>query len=125
MVGDELFECNLSLLSDDPVVFGNPVVLSVSNLVPLPDPEPEPSELQLSIDRGRINFQSLCTVCHGSMGLGGIGPDLTTSNFNTFTALRQKIDSTMPQLNAMACKDTGSSSFATDIANFVLNESQN
>ena len=125
VVGDELFEFNLSLLSDDPVVFGNPVVLSVSNLVPLPDPEPEPSELQLSIDRGRINFQSLCTVCHGVTGLGIIGPNLRTSNFNTFTALRQKIDSTMPQNDPGACKDTASSTCATDIANFVLNEFQN
>ena len=37
VVANELFEFNLSLLSDDPVVFGNPVVLSVSNLLPLPE----------------------------------------------------------------------------------------
>lgn len=177
VVGEELFEFNLSLLSDDPIVFGNPNVLSVSNLVPTPapeptpepepeptpepepeptpepepeptpepepeptpepepeptpepepepTPEPEPSELQLSIDRGQANFQSLCTVCHGATGRGGIGPDLTSSNFNTFTSLRQKIDLTMPRLNSGNCTDSGSSSCATDVANFVFNVFQN
>ena len=128
MVGDELFEFNLSLLSDAPVVFGNPVVLSVSDLVPQPEPEPEPSELQLSINRGQLSYQSLCAVCHGASGTGFIAfnaPDLTASNFNTVTALRQKIDLTMPQSDATACKDTGSSTCATDVANFVLNVFQN
>jgi len=141
VVANELFEFNLSLLSDDPVVFGNPVVLSVSNLLPLPeaepeptpestpeptpDPEPEPSGLQLSIDRGQLSYQSLCAVCHGVTGTGFSAPALTTSIFNTFTALRQKTDSTMPPGNATACTDTGSSTCATDVANFMLNVFQN
>jgi cytochrome c553 len=141
VVANELFEFNLSLLSDDPVVFGNPVVLSVSNLLPLPeaepeptpestpeptpDPEPEPSGLQLSIDRGQLSYQSLCAVCHGVTGTGFSAPALTTSIFNTFTALRQKTDSTMSPGNATACTDTGSSTCATDVANFMLNVFQN
>ena len=130
VVGNEIFEFNLSLLSGDPVVFGNPDVLSVSNIVPLPEPEPtpepEPSELQLSIDRGQVTYQSLCTVCHGATGGGGSsGRALTTSGFNTFTSLRQKIDLTMPQSSPSSCRDSGSLTCATDVANFVLNVFQN
>lgn len=92
---------------------------------PTPDPEPEPSGLQLSIDRGQLSYQSLCAVCHGVTGTGFSAPALTTSIFNTFTALRQKTDSTMPPGNATACTDTGSSTCATDVANFMLNVFQN
>lgn len=129
VVGDELFEFNLDLLGGDPIVFGNLVVLSTTNLVPTPEPEPEPdnsaAELQASISRGQSQFAAQCTVCHGTTGLGGIGPNLRTSSFNTFALLQSKINSTMPRNNPSACVDDVSFTCATDIANFILDEFQN
>lgn len=127
VVGEELFEFNMDLLGDDPVVFGNLVVLSTTNLAPTAEPEPDNSaaELQQSISRGQSQYSSLCTVCHGPTGLGGIGPNLRTSSFNTLASLQNKINLTMPQNNPSACVDDVSFTCATDVANFVLNEFQN
>jgi hypothetical protein len=131
VVGEDLFEFNMDLLGDDPVVFGNLVVLSTTNLAPTPEPEPEPepdnsaAELQASISRGQSQYASLCAVCHGPTGSGGSGPNLRISSFNTFALLQSKINSTMPQNNPAACVDDVSFTCATDIANFVLDEFQN
>ena len=124
-LGDELFEFNMDLLRDDPIVFGNLVVLSTTSLLPSPEPDNSAAELQASISRGQSQFGSLCTVCHGPTGLGGIGPNLRTSSFNTFATLQSKINSTMPQSNSSACVDDVSFTCATDVANFILDEFQN
>jgi len=120
---NEVYEVNLFPVNDDPIILGNPEILSVSAVQPdpEPDPEPDPDLLQESIDRGQILFNQLCTGCHGTNGTGGIGPNLRTSGFNTFDLLRNKIDSTMPRTNPAACRDTSNSSCATDVANYVLN----
>ncbi|MCH7817757.1 MAG: hypothetical protein IIC60_14435, partial [Proteobacteria bacterium] len=78
-------------------------------------------EVQQSIELGASQWQlQQCTVCHGSSGGGGIGPNLQTSNIDTVAELRSKIDLTMPQTNPSACKDNASSTCATDIANYVF-----
>ena len=121
-VGNELYEFNLSLVNDSPVTFANPAVLSVSNVVPEPEPDPGPSALQQSIDRGEIEYAARCASCHGASGGGGQGPNLRiSSSFNTFTALRSKIDLTMPQGNSSSCRDSSNSTCATDAANYILN----
>ncbi|PCJ22844.1 MAG: hypothetical protein COA96_13210 [SAR86 cluster bacterium] len=121
-IGNEIYEFNLTLVDSELVIFAEPAVLSITNIVP--EPEPEPSESQQSIERGGLQYAAQCAICHGSTGLGGIGPNLRTSGFNTFAALRSKTDLTMPNTNPSACKDTGSSTCATDTANFILNEFQ-
>jgi mono/diheme cytochrome c family protein len=98
--------------------------VSVTNVVPEPEPEPEPDPLLESIARGQTQYAQLCTVCHAGDGSGGIGPSLRTSGFNTFAALRAKIDGSMPQGNPTGCRDSGGSTCATDIANFVIDEFQ-
>ncbi len=135
VIGEDRYEFNLDLLGDSPVVFGNLAVLSVTKLLPppvpmeVPSPEPEPdnsaAELQESISRGQSQYASMCSVCHGATGLGGIGPNLRISSFNSFDLLRNKIDLTMPQTSPSACVDDVSFSCATDIANFILNVFQN
>ena len=131
-IGTDLYEFNMTLLESEPIVFGNLAVLSVTNLLPstpIEEPEPVPdngaAELQASIDRGQSEFSSQCAACHGVSGVGGIGPNLRTSSFNTFNLLRNEIELTMPQGNPAACRDSGSFTCATDIANFVLNVFQN
>lgn len=122
LLGDESYELNLALLAGDPVVFGSPSVLSVTNITPEPggEPEPEPDPLQESIDRGQTLYAQHCTSCHGSNGGGGIGPILIGTTL-TFASLRLTIDTDMPQTSPAACVDSASSTCATDVANFVLN----
>ena len=118
---NDWYELNLFPVNDDPIVLGNPEVLSVVAIQPDPDPEPQPNPLQESIDRGQAQYNQQCTSCHGPTGAGGIGPNLRISAFNTFELLRAEIDSSMPQNNPAACRDTDSASCATDVANYVLN----
>ena len=120
ILGNELFEFNLTLIGEDPIVFDNLEVLSVTD-IPV---ETEVNELQASISRGEAEYAILCVACHGATGGGGIGPNLGTSSLNTFDPLRNKIDQDMPQGNASGCRDSEASSCATDIANFVLNTFQ-
>ena len=123
-VDEVRYDLTFDLLDDDPVVFGNIQVLAVDDPnapEPEPEPEPEPDPLQLSIDAGRNQYNLRCARCHGATGGGGIGPALTTSNFNTFTFLQQKIDLTMPQDFPGNCVDGGSQTCATDVANYVFN----
>lgn len=119
--GTEIYEFNLTLVSDDPVTFANPTVLSITDIPPDPEPDPGPTELEQSISAGGIQFAAQCASCHGSSGGGGIGPNLQSSSFNTFDALRSKVDLTMPDTNPSGCRDTSSSSCATDAANYILN----
>tara|TARA_B110000444_G_scaffold255785_1_gene290833 strand:+ start:1214 stop:2260 length:1047 start_codon:yes stop_codon:yes gene_type:complete len=120
ILGNEIFEFNLTLIGDDPIVFDNLEILSVTNI----SVEPEVNELQESISRGEAEYATLCVACHGASGGGGIGPNLLTSSFNAFDPLRDKIDLDMSQGNAGGCRDSEASSCATDIANFVLNDFQ-
>ncbi|MBT8145589.1 MAG: cytochrome c [Gammaproteobacteria bacterium] len=124
LFNDEVYEVNLFPVNDDPITLGNPQVLSVvavqSDPEPEPEPEPEPDLLQESIDSGQAQYSQLCSSCHGVNGTGGTGPNLRLSAFNTFSILRQYIDSSMPRNNPVACRDTSSSSCATDVANYVL-----
>jgi len=123
-VGNDLFEFNLQLVSEDPVTFANPAILSVGNIPA--EPEPGPTALEQSISRGQVQFAGQCTDCHGNSGTGGIGPNLTISNLNTFDALRSYINSNMPQAgfgfgrSPSDCTDT-SSTCATDVANYIIN----
>jgi mono/diheme cytochrome c family protein len=88
---------------------------------PEPEPEPEPDSDQQSIMRGMNIYAAQCQQCHGSNGQGGSAPNLINSSFNTFAALRSKISNTMPRGNPGACTDSGSSTCATDAANYILN----
>jgi len=122
----DVYEANLNILGDDPIVFGEPEVLGVAPLPDDPDPEPEPDPLQESINRGQAIFATQCATCHGSSGQGGFGgPSLQTTPFNTFDLLRAEIDSSMPRGNASACIDSDTSTCATDAANYVLHVIQN
>lgn len=122
-IGNELYAFKMSLVNSNPLIFGNltDIVVSSVNSTPTPTPTPQPTALQQSIDRGRPLYSQLCAVCHGESGNGGSAPSLVSSGLSDFAALRQRIDQTMP-LNAPAsCSDSGTSSCATDVANFILN----
>jgi mono/diheme cytochrome c family protein len=88
---------------------------------PAPPAPPAQNPQAESIARGQSQFANLCVECHGSSGGGGIGPNLVFSSFNTFISLRAQIDAAMPQTNPALCRDTASSTCATDVANYVLN----
>lgn len=120
-VGNEIYEFNLTLVSDAPVTFANPAVISISNIVPEPEPDPGPSALEQSIALGEVQYSARCASCHGASGGGGIGPNLRISSFNAFAALRSKIDLTMPDGNPSSCRDGSTSTCATDAANYILN----
>lgn len=119
LFGTDVFELNLTLLSGEPIVFGNPAIISVTNLVPGPNPEPTP--LEQSITRGQSQFASLCSHCHAPDGSGGFGPNLKLSSLNTFLLLSSKINSSMPWGNAGACREDSNSTCPSDIANFIVN----
>lgn len=119
-VGSQLYELNMTLIKPDPITFGNLQVLGVTNVTP-----PAPDPLQLSITAGQSRYAQLCASCHGSNGEGALqGPSLTSSGLTSFSALRLKINTTMPLGNSSACVDSGSSTCATDTANFIINRLQ-
>jgi cytochrome c553 len=119
IVGSEYYELNMSLLSADPFVFGNLQVLSVT---PVPAPEPEPDPLEVSINNGQTLYAQQCASCHGVSGNGTIqAPSVVDSSCSTFSALRNKINTSMPQGNSSACVDSSSSTCATDISNYIIN----
>jgi hypothetical protein len=118
-VGSQLYELNMTLIKQDPITFGNLDVLRVSNVMP-----PAPDPLQLSITAGEARYAQLCASCHGSNGGGAVqGPSLI-SGLTTFSPLRVKINNTMPQGNPSACVDSGSSTCATDVTNYIINRLQ-
>ena len=124
VVGNEIYDFNLALLPGDPVSFGNLAVRSVTNTVP--PPAPLPTALQQSIARGKIEYDLQCSSCHGGTGGGGgsgfaFAPNLRISGVNTFASLRALIDATMPPGNPNSCRDSGTSTCATDTANYILN----
>ena len=119
-VGSQLYELNMTLIKPDPITFGNLQVLGVTNVTP-----PAPDPLQLSITAGQNRYAQLCASCHGNNGEGAAqGPSLSSSGFNTFSTLRVKINTTMPLGNSSACVDSGSSTCATDITNYIINRLQ-
>lgn len=119
-VGSQLYELNMTLIRQDPITFGNLQVLGVSNVIP-----PAPDPLQLSITAGETRYAQLCASCHGSNGGGALGgPSLITSALTSFSPLRVKINNTMPPGNPSACIDSGSSTCATDVTNFIINRLQ-
>ena len=124
-VGGQLYELNMTLINSNPIVFGNLAVLAVRNepAVPALPPapvNPTPDPLAASIARGESQYGNLCAVCHGNNGEGGQGPGLQSYTVSAFTSLRNRIDATMPQGNPGACVDSGSSTCATDVTNFVI-----
>ena len=119
-VGSQLYELNMTLLKPDPITFGNLDVLGVTNVAP-----PAPDPLQLSITAGQSRYAQLCASCHGSNGQGAPdGPSLISGSLTTFSPLRVKINNTMPLGNSSACVDSGSSTCATDITNYIINRLQ-
>ena len=127
-IGNESYAFKMSIVAENPLTFGNLTDIAVTNTAPAPEPEPEPqpSELQQSIDRGRTDYELRCAVCHGASGGGGSSafgpaPSLITTGFNTFATLRSRTDLTMPIENPALCRDSSSSSCATDVTNFILN----
>ncbi len=130
-VGNELYELNMGVVSGDPIIFGNLQVVSVvpaatptptPTPAPTPTPTPTPDPSAASNARGQTQYAAQCASCHGSSGQGGaLGPSVVDSAFNTFATLRTKIHTTMPQGNPNACADTGSSTCATDVANYIIN----
>jgi len=127
-VGNDLYELNMGLVSGAPIIFGNLQVVSVAPVptatptpTPAPTPAPTPNPQQASIARGQTQYAAQCASCHGSNGEGGAaGPGVVSSAFNTFATLRTKIHTTMPQGNPTACADTGTSTCATDVANYII-----
>jgi len=119
-VGSQLYELNMTLIRQAPITFGNLQVLGVTNVVP-----PAPDPLQLSITAGETRYAQLCASCHGSNGGGAaLGPNLVASALTTFSPLRVKINNTMPPGNPSACIDSGSSTCATDVTNYIINRLQ-
>ena len=126
-IGNELYAFKMSIVNSNPLTFGNLTEVVVSSLNPgtssgpTPAPTPQPTALQQSIDKGRPLYSQLCASCHGASGNGVTAPSLVSSGLSDFAALRQRIDQTMP-LNAPAsCRDSDTSTCATDVANFILN----
>jgi len=134
-VGNEFYELNMGLVNSNPIIFGNLQVVSVTPVpaatpaptatpapVPSPTPTPTPNPQQASNARGQTQYAAQCASCHGSTGTGGSGgPNVTTGSFSTFATLRTKIHNTMPPGNPGACADIGSSTCATDVANYIIN----
>lgn len=125
-MGTQLYAFKLAILGDNPITFGNPTEIVITDIVPTPEPDPQPSELQQSITRGETAYAAICAECHGSTGEGGasafgFAPNLRVSGFDTFSALQSRIDQTMPRPTTSSCRDSSSSTCATDTANFILN----
>lgn len=127
-IGNELYSFKVSILGDNPITFGNPSDIVITNFVPTPapqpepEPEPQPTALQQSITRGESQYAQQCAECHGGSGEGGTGPSMRTSALNSFNPLRARIDQTMPQLSPASCRDSGTTqTCATDTANYILN----
>jgi hypothetical protein len=114
----DIVNLKFSLLSGDPIVFGSPEVISVTNLVPTS--APEPMHLELSIVRGQTKYATLYTGCYAGAGSGGIGPGLKSSSLN-FAQMSSFVNSNMLFRNASACRDMDTATSATDVANFILN----
>ncbi len=130
LVGNEIFEANLTLLDDVQIVFGNLEVLSITLPTP-PDPDPpqpdppQPDPLEASINAGEQTFASVCATCHGPSGAGTVeAPSLITSSLRTLGQLQPFIQANMPFGNPGQCVDSGSSSCATDAANFIIHRIQ-
>lgn len=112
LVGNDYYELNMGLLSSDPFVFGNLQVLSVTAV---PDP------LATSIDNGKTLYAQQCASCHGVSGNGTVqAPGVVNSSFSSLSSLKSKINSSMPLGNSSACVDSGASSCATDISNYII-----
>jgi hypothetical protein len=57
-------------------------------------------------DNGADLYVQKCARCHGSAGVGGIGPSLKGCNIcDSFEALSEKINSEMPHDNPQDCVD--------------------
>ena len=139
-IGNERYAFKLSVVGDNPVTFGNLTDIVVTNPTPAPTPAPTPTPtptptpaptplptaLQQSIARGEQQYGQQCTECHGATGEGGFsqglfGPLLGVGPFDTFAALRPKIDQSMPPQSPASCRDGATSTCATDVANYILN----
>lgn len=123
-LGTESYAFRMSLVSDNPITFGNLFDIVVTNTVPTPTPTPtpQPSALEQSISRGGDQYEFQCTVCHGSDGNGtSIGPSIRSSSFTELNSLTSFIDGSMPQGNPGACRNSASSSCSTDVANYIIN----
>ena len=110
------YEVKMTLLNDNPILFGNLDVLSESQV-----PVAVPDLLEASISRGQTLYTQQCALCHGSTGAGTSAPALRNWPATQFDALRRKINDTMPQFNAKSCVDSGTSMCATDISNYIIN----
>lgn len=117
-VGNDFYELNMGLLSADPFVFGNLQVLSVT---PVPVPAPDP--LATSISNGQTLYAQQCASCHGVSGNGTVqAPSVVNSSFSSLSSLKSKINNSMPQGNSSACVDSGASTCATDISNYIIHK---
>lgn len=113
-VGNEFYELNMTLLSDNPIIFGSLEVLSVSN-APAPDP------LETSISNGQTVYTQLCSVCHGASGAGtAAGPSVLIGSTASFESLRIQINTSMPVGNTGSCVDNSVSTCATDVSNYII-----
>lgn len=123
LLGTDLIELNMTLLRDNPIVFGNLSVVSVTPVTPVtPTPNPTPTPLELSIARGSSSYGQQCASCHGGSGEGTFAaPALQGYTQATFAALLVKINTTMPLGNAAACRDSANSTCGTDVSNYIIN----
>ncbi len=122
VIGKQLFELKLWIIGDNPVVLGNPTVLSVRAL--LPDEGgafPHSAAMESSIMRGKILYAQQCENCHGSDSAGGIAAAIIfRANPIDFAELREFVDERMPFQNPALCKDTAADTCASDVANYAI-----
>ena len=130
IVGNEIYEVNMSLISETPITFGSLVALSVTPRVPVVQPPVEPpteppvqppADPQAdSIAAGQSIFAQVCATCHGASGGGTAqAPSLASAATQPFASLRQFIHDNMPFGNPGACVDSAASSCATDVTNYI------
>jgi cytochrome c553 len=114
----EYYEVNMTLLNDNPIVFGNLEVLSVSKV-----PAAVPDLPEASIKRGQVLYAQQCALCHGPTGAGTpLGPGVRNWSATQFNTLRILINNTMPLGNSKSCIDGGTSSCATDVSNYIIHQ---
>lgn len=117
--------------TDDPLVEAPPVGEPTPSPTPTPTPTPaptptptpaeDPGPWALDLARGEALFVEKCQRCHGSSGVGGYGPPLTSTSScppcGEFTGLWRRIDEFMPFRNPEACDADCSRQIAAWISN--------
>ena len=126
LADNTLFEIELTVVSENPIVLGNPMILSVTTLPANRNGEIQTeSAIENSIARGEDFYTQQCANCHGSNGAGGIAAAIIFSANNIgFEELRRLVNDKMPFQNPSLCKDSETETCATDVTNYTLSAIQ-